>query len=194
MREIMPLYIPPSVAPRDEFDMYAVRLDLGSWSYALDDVGLVYGPGWFPFHRHVERTELDPCAPLLPRSVPTGKTAPVRVRISPDVEHRSWRNEYVRLQPIDHRVQAHMNLYVCGSGSGAAIRRAVVEINLRNLDVTVPALCPPALRHQAAVKGRRVLDLVMNARIERRRGLSAPAGVLAPGLREPGSAESGSPL
>ncbi|WP_162890181.1 hypothetical protein [Streptomyces olivoreticuli] len=180
------------VAPRDEFDMYAIHLDLGSWSYALDDVGLVYGPGWFPFHRHIERVEPNPSAPLLPRSVPTGKTAPTPVRISPDVEHRAWRNEYVVLQPVDHRVQAHMRLYAGGRGAGARIRRVAVEVDLRNLNVAVPAQCPAPLRHQAAVKGRRVLDLLMSARIERRLGLSAPTGVLAPGLHEPDNAEDGS--
>ncbi|MBB2505798.1 hypothetical protein H5411_42610, partial [Amycolatopsis echigonensis] len=61
-------YIPPAVAPDDEFDMYGLEMELGTWSYILDDVGVVYGPGWYPFHRALTRSEQNPSAPLLNRT------------------------------------------------------------------------------------------------------------------------------
>ncbi|MFI1794465.1 hypothetical protein ACH40D_39575 [Streptomyces olivaceoviridis] len=42
---------------------------------------------------------------------------------------------------------------------------------------------PAALRHQAEVKGRRILDLLLAARRERRRGVSEPRAVLGPWSR-----------
>lgn len=34
-----------------EFDMYGDELPLGTWSYVVDDYGVQYGPGWWPFHK-----------------------------------------------------------------------------------------------------------------------------------------------
>lgn len=77
------------VAPKDERYSYGVKLELGAWAYALEPRAVFYGPGWYPFHEHVTRREKDPTAPLNDRDVPTGRTVPARVRISPDVENFS---------------------------------------------------------------------------------------------------------
>ncbi|MEU9700156.1 hypothetical protein [Streptomyces sp. NPDC047981] len=181
----MPHRTPPSptAAQEDEFDMYGVQMPLGGWTYALDDTPVVYGSGWYPFHRHVQRTEPHPAAPLLTRSASTGRTVPTSVRISPDTEFRSWRNEYTVLRPYDHRVHAHLTLFVEPRGAGAMIRRVTAEIDLRASRVTVPAQCPVHLREQAEVKAQRAMALLLAARAERRHGRPAPAAVLHPGLR-----------
>lgn len=171
-------YSPLAVAPADEFDMYGLELDLGGWAYVLDQPGVVYGSGWYPFRRPVSILEPHPAAPLTYHTVATGRTAQTGVRISPDVVHYSWRNEYVRLEPFDHRIQARMALFVRRQGMGAMVRRVSIEIDLRTKIVTVPGACPAALRRQADIKGRRVLDLLSAARRERRRGARTPTAVL----------------
>jgi hypothetical protein len=173
-------YFPPAVAPADEFDMYGIELDLGDWAYALDQSGVVYGPGWYPFHRPVTSLEPNPAAPLVHHPVETGRTAQTGVRISPDAAHYSWRNEYVALEPFDHRVRARMALFVRRQGMGAMVRRVSIEIDLRNRHVTIPEACPEQLRHQADIKGHRILDLLRAARRERRRGVTIPTAVLGP--------------
>ncbi|MER6913942.1 hypothetical protein ABT354_19905 [Streptomyces sp. NPDC000594] len=171
------------VAARDEFDMYGVQLDLGDWSYALDDTQVVYGPGWYPFHRDVQRIEQHPAHPLLTRRTDTGRTECAAVRISPDVEIRSWRNEYVVLCPLGQRTRAELRLSTTGGGPGVTTRRVTVEIDLCTQRIVIPDGCPEKLREQAEVKARRILDFLIDARSERRRGAAAPAAVLHPGLR-----------
>ncbi|MET9879286.1 hypothetical protein ABZZ36_32360 [Actinacidiphila glaucinigra] len=179
----MPRFLAPYLAPADEFYSYSVELALGSWSYVVDD-GVVYGPGWYPFHEIVEERKLDPSNPLTPRLVPTGKTVPARVRLSPDVEHRSWGNEYVLLSGVDHRARAQMWLFVARRGGGAMTRRVDLVLDLKQRAVELPEQCPEHLRHQAQVKGGRLLDLMIKARAERRRGMGSPGPtLLALGLR-----------
>ncbi|MFJ8158509.1 hypothetical protein [Streptomyces sp. NPDC094468] len=168
------------VAPKDTPYSYGVTLALGTWAYVLDANTVLYGPGWCPFHEHVTRREQDPRAPLNTRDVPTGRTVPARVRISPDVKNFSWGNEYVELVPVDHRVEARLNLYTGREPGHVLVRTVTLEIDLRTQRVLLPVQMPPALRHQAEVKGRRILDLLLAARRERRRGASEPRAVLAP--------------
>ncbi|MEV4040386.1 hypothetical protein [Streptomyces umbrinus] len=169
------------VAPEPERDIYGVKLELGGWRYVLDKNPVFYGPGWYPFHKHVTRREKDPTAPLNDRLVPTGATVPAPVRISPDVENRSWRNEYVQLTPVDHYVKARLQLYA-GDEQGCPLVRAVtLQIDLRARRVRIPDQIPPGpLRHQAAVKGERILGLLTAALQERARGASEPRAVLGP--------------
>jgi hypothetical protein len=171
---------PPYAASADKLYTHAVTLDLGTWAYALDDPPGVYGPGWYPFHELV--TEPQPVrgsVTHVTQPVPTGKTRPRTVRISPDVQFYSWGNEYVLLSPNDHLVTARLNLLVRRS----MVRRVDVRIDLRDQRVTVPEACPALLKITAGVKGRRILDFLNAARTERRRGMKTPDRVLHPGLR-----------
>lgn len=166
------------VGRNDEFDLYGIELELGKWAYVLDQLGVTYGPGWYPFREKVTRSEPDPVEPLLNRKVPTGRTTPVGVRISPGVANYSWGNEYVTLEPVDHRVRARMTLFVRKQGMGAMIRRVEIAVDLRERSVTIPPECPAELHTQAQVKGERILDLLTAARRERRRGAPIPLSVL----------------
>ncbi|MEV1083455.1 hypothetical protein AB0I98_35445 [Streptomyces sp. NPDC050211] len=183
MRKRLPRYSPPVIAPKDEYDGYAIKLDLGDWCYALDCSPCIYGPGWYPFYEYVTRPVHDPSAPLAgPRDVATGQIRPTSVRISPDVEWYSWRNEYVTLFPYynDHRVKARTRLYV----QRTTVRGIEIGIDLRTEVVILPEGCPDNLQEQAEVKGRRILDFLKRARSERRRGLTAPDKVVHPGMRD----------
>ncbi|MFF4035960.1 hypothetical protein ACFYZ2_40505 [Streptomyces sviceus] len=51
------------------------------------------------------------------------------MRISPDVEHRSWRNEYVQLTPVDHRVKARLQLHAGQEEGCALLRTFTLQIN-----------------------------------------------------------------
>ncbi|MEV8597361.1 hypothetical protein [Streptomyces sp. NPDC052012] len=178
------------VAPRNERYSYGVKLELADRAYVLDAQAFVYGPGWYPFHEHVTRREKDPTAPLNDREVPTGRTVPARVRICPDVEDRAWGNEYAQLTPVDHRIEARLHLYAGRENARTLVRTVTLEIDLRARRVMLPAQMPAALRHQAEVKGRRILDLLLAARLERRRGVREPRAVLSPwGRGAPPSAD-----
>jgi hypothetical protein len=178
-----PVTMPPDlfVAPEPERDIYGVKLELGGWRYVLDKNAVFYGPGWYPFHKHVTRRERDPRAPLNDREVPTGHTVPAPVRISPDIADHAWRNEYVRLTPVDHRVEARLQLYVGREQGCLLVRTVTLQIDLRAMRVTLPDQIPAGpLRHQAAVKGERILDLLTASLQERGHGASEPRAVLGP--------------
>ncbi|MFD0261951.1 hypothetical protein ACFVH7_27215 [Kitasatospora indigofera] len=183
----MPRYAGPAapqlVAPQDEFDMYGIELPLGDWSYRVDQPGTVYGAGPYPFHEPLQRTEWHPASPLIPFQVDTGTTRPTAVRVSPDVEFRSWRNEYVSLRPAGDVVHAQLKLFVARQGMGATTRRVTLAIDPGAGTVTVPDACPARLRDQAEVKGRRLLALLLEARSERDAGQDGPRLTLHPGLR-----------
>ena len=167
------------VAPEPERDMYGVKLELGGWRYVLEKNAVFYGPGWYPFHKHVTRREKDPRAPLNDREVPTGRTIPATVRISPDVENRAWRNEYVQLTPVDQRVKARLQLYVGREEGCLLVRTVTLQIDLGAMRVTLPDQIPAGpLRHQAAVKGERILDLLAASLQERGHGVGEPRAVL----------------
>ncbi|MEU3091621.1 hypothetical protein ACWCQ0_31510 [Streptomyces massasporeus] len=178
------------VAPKNKAYSYGLKLELGNWAYALDAQAVFYGPGWYPFHEHVTRREKDPTAPLNTLDVPTGRTVPARVRISPDVEDRAWGNEYVQLTPVDHRVEARLHLYVGQEQARTLVRTVTLEVDLRARRVVLPVQMPADLRHQAEVKGRRILDLLLAARRERAQGAREPRAVLGPWDRDPPSADA----
>lgn len=178
------------VAQKNERYSYGVKLELGDWAYALEPRAVFYGPGWFPFHEHVTRREKDPTAPLNDRDVPTGRTVPARVQLSPDVEDFSWGNEYVQLTPVDHRVEARLHLYVGQERGCTLVRTVTLEVDVRSRRVVLPVQMPADLRHQAEVKGRRILDLLLAARRERAQGASKPRAVLGPWDRDPPSADA----
>lgn len=146
------------MTPRFEstFDMYGAAPPGGDWAYVVDGYGITYGPGWWPYHRD-------------------GK--PGTIRVAPDTEFRSWRNEYVLISPS--RAQpaaavARLQLFVRPQGMGAMIVGAQLGINIRQRTVALPVGLPEQLHEQAGVKGRRLLDLIVAGRTDRRRGAARP--------------------
>lgn len=132
--------------PREEFDGYGWMLDLGSWSYILDDWGIAYGTGaWYPYSQSV--------------------------LLAPDVDYRAWRNEHVRLcpSPTDPKmVTARMHLTLRPQGMGAMTVSVDAELDLstgatafRPDDVTGD------LRVHALTKTRRIHELLAAERSRR---------------------------
>jgi hypothetical protein len=106
-----PHELPPldlQAAPKNERHSFGVKLELGDWAYALEPRAVFYGPRWYPFHEHVMHREKDPTAPLNDRDVPTGRTVPARVQLT----------------PVDHRVEARLHLYVGQERASTLARRS----------------------------------------------------------------------
>ncbi len=127
----------------------------GSWSYIVDDYGIGYGPGWWPYYR-------------------AGK--PDSVRLAPDTAFYAWRDhQHVLARPADSVATSHVTVTLAlpGDGDGRPMR-CQVYLDLRDRSVTVPDTIPAWARTEAQEKGQGVLDLLLAARAERRRGASAP--------------------
>ncbi len=80
------------------FYMYGAAPPEGQWAYTVDDFGICYGPGWWPFHRD-------------------GK--PGTVRVAPDVEYRARPNEYLLISPGQAATAtARLHLFIRAQGLG----------------------------------------------------------------------------
>lgn len=128
---------------------YGAKPPQGEWAYEIDDDGIVYGDGPWPFH-HWERG------------------GPISVKVSPNTEYRSWGNEHVLLWPGRFgQLVADLHLYVRQQGGYAMVWRCRVEFDLLTDTFTVPEHCPPTLRAQATSKAQKILDLVAFGRQDR---------------------------
>ncbi|MGF6885003.1 hypothetical protein ABIA39_003422 [Nocardia sp. GAS34] len=147
------------------FDVWGRPTPPGDWAYDLDDFDIHYGPGWWPFY-----TRYKPFAkPEI--------TRPIGVRLAPDTEYYSWRNEYVLLRP-DLRnpvvVTGLLRLFVRRQGGGAICVDTRITVDMRAKGVHIPADCPHALRDQAQTKGERILRFLLHHRARRRAGDTRP--------------------
>jgi len=138
------------------FDMYGAAPPDGEWGYVVDDYDITYGPGWWPYHRD-------------------GK--PGTVRVSPNTEFRSWRNEYVLISPnltASATVVARLHLFLRAQGMGAMTVAACIGVDIRQRTFSLLDGLPTELHEQATVKGRRLLDLILAGRTDRRRSAARP--------------------
>lgn len=136
------------------FDPYGQPPPSGEWAYVLDAFGVEYGRGWWPFYR-----DGKPCG----------------IRVAPDTDYRSWRNEYVTLWPdTDAGVTAKVTLYCRPQGLGAIVVDARIHIDLRARTATLVTACPDEIREQAETKATRLLAVLLAQRRARRRGRPRP--------------------
>ncbi|MEE1736475.1 hypothetical protein PUR49_08175 [Streptomyces sp. BE147] len=174
------------------FDMYGIRLGLDEWSaYRIDAWPAVYGPGWWPFRKHLTEPAARPATTLqMPEKTRTGRTRPTSLRISPNCADRAWRNEYALVHPHrDDLPTATALLRLVHSRTGRIDTHTVhIVLNIEDGTVTLPNSCPPHLRHEAEVKGARILTLIARGRMEREAGIPAP---LALTEYAPGAADTG---
>ncbi|MFF3867092.1 hypothetical protein [Micromonospora sp. NPDC001898] len=128
---------------------WGVTPPAGDWAYEVDDPGVVYGAGPWPFHWE-------------------GRLA--SVRLAPNTTYQSWSHEYVTVWPghIADQASTDLNLFVRKQGMNAMIWRCHgVTFDLLADTFTVPDRCPPSLRGQAEAKAQRILNLILAARAER---------------------------
>lgn len=142
------------------------------WEYNLDDYGIVYGPGPWPWYGYVRQ-----------RLAQTPTTIPVEasIQIAPDTEFRAWGNQSVRLGPgfndpfqLDYTIQ----LTIRSHGSWFRLLTVDGSIDLRKQTIEPP---PPRLfaRHpQWAIewerKTIRILRFYARGIEERNRGMKTP--------------------
>jgi hypothetical protein len=155
-----------TMAEATEFDMYATRPPDGVWNYVVDGYGVVYHRPLIPARLRVS---------VWPFSRAGAEYKADGVRLSPDCEYRSWRNEYVLVQPDQdiphpHMATAKLSLWTGSQGRGGNVVPVTVNLNLQAgaFDIErMPDDAPPELRAQADIKGSRLISYLA-AECERR--------------------------
>lgn len=147
----------PLYASNEEFDGWAIPPPTSDPPYAVDDAGLTYGAGPWPFRRFDD-----------------GHLA--TVRIAPSSEYRAWRNEYVLVHPNEDGsgAEAQLQLWLRPQGMGGYVLRVNVTLDLARDAYSFAPLHHASLQARAESKAQRILDLVGVARRERDRGATRP--------------------
>ncbi|MEU6191366.1 hypothetical protein [Nocardia sp. NPDC047038] len=166
----MSLTLRPSDPAGSTFHSHGLPTPAGRWSYILDDYSIAYGSGLWPFQPTKAKQASEPAC-LRASSV----------RVSPDVEHRSWDNEYVSLLPrygLDAAfIEARMNLFVRMEGAFAVVVRTTLLLNLRTATAELECDCPRQLTRQAIAKASRLLDFIARHQQARDQGVRIPESV-----------------
>lgn len=127
------------------------------WEYIVDDYGVGYREGEWPFGRMTEsRWTRQPCS----------------IRLAPDHEYRAAGQTYVRVSPTrsGRHAIAYMNLTVRSQGMGAIVVACRAEIDLSDFTVTLDGVqdgWPDTVKAQADQKTQKVVSLI-RAQVARR--------------------------
>ncbi|MEU8310450.1 hypothetical protein AB0C84_43490 [Actinomadura sp. NPDC048955] len=179
-----------------EFDGYAVPPPRCDWEYALDDVGVRYRrglialrlrPGQWPFAYHdpdfehrFRRGRGDPVPP---------ECGVASIRVAPDCDDYSWRNEYVLARPsrtVPHHADASLTLWVRPQGMGGMVTRCSVHLDLLEATYRIehlhPAL-PDEVKQQAETKAAKLLAFLL-AEVKNRDGATERPLQVADRVRE----------
>jgi hypothetical protein len=147
------------------FDGYAEPTPDGDWAYDLDDHAITYR--W--------RALGDPYWPFADLDGTPGRS----VRLAPNTEYKSWRNEYVSVYPDHerpHLATANLTLWIRPQGMGGMVcKTASVALDLAAGTATVTGWVPTALREQAETKAARILAFMKAAIAERASGVKVPS-------------------
>jgi hypothetical protein len=141
-------------------DLQAVPEPAGNWDYELDDHGVTYGRGPWPFFRRgTEQT-----------------SQPTLIRLAPNTAYRAWGIQYVLLMPNE----ALTRVYVCGQTYvkrprfGTCERPLYAELSLPNLNWRWLSPIDAEILERARQRRRKILRFLRRARAERDRGQLAP--------------------
>lgn len=155
-----------STARDAQFDGFAVPEPKGDWKYELDDSGITYGKGLWPFYLTRE-----------------GRIFHASVRLAPDSEYQAWRNQYVMLMPLwaeeEHygkapKVHVSIGVYTRPEGLGGWVSKVQAIIHIKKLRWQWTQPLSATIARQAKLKRRKVLQFIRRSLRERDEGRKAP--------------------
>jgi hypothetical protein len=130
-----------------KFYMHPVKPPEGDWSYIVDDFGIAYRLGYWPFRSANEAEDRESVAAHKRQGLKHGEDwTPGEgcgwrpVRLSPDSEYCAAGQNYVMLWPDmreDWKANADLHLYVRPQGLGAITLECSLVIDLRDMTGTV---------------------------------------------------------
>lgn len=134
-----------------EFYMYPSAAPAGDWGYIVDDSGIGYRDGYWPFGRLEE---------------PRKSRRATSLRLAPDDRYCAAGQNYVFIRPdrrAEWRATADLNLTVRSQGLGAIVVRCSVEMDLRDFTFSLSRIgdeWPHDLKEQAEDKATRLVEFV----------------------------------
>lgn len=144
------------------------QADDENWAYVLDDYGVSYGPGWWPFYA-------DRTSPLAASSTDPAPR-PCGVRLAPDVAFYAWHTEYLSLYPTDTPGVVDGACYVVPNGTARHnAERVAFRLRLTGDGWVAEAIrAGTAGQDILAEKLHRAIDFLAAAIAEHDRGADRP--------------------
>ena len=138
------------------------------WTYLLDDTGIVYGPGWWPFYGERRWPSTGGAS---------GTATPsYGIRLAPDVAFYAWHTEYLALYPTDEPGIVHGACYITPrDGSRHHAKQVIFQLRMRGDQWTADPIGEQT--HDADVlteKTRRAIEFLQAAIAERDSGATRP--------------------
>jgi hypothetical protein len=167
------------------FDTSGIAPPAEPWGYEVDEPGgLIYGPGWWPYHRRPAGAWTMPDAIGGVRR-PDRPAEPAEVRFAPDCAYYSWRNWYALAWPRgDRHAEVRFDVWIRPHGGavyphgGADVISGVrADLDLIAATARIPAGQLPDLtviHGQAQRQVHKILVRILADRAHRDAGGTAP--------------------
>src|SRR5712691_8380723 len=153
--------------------MYPAKPPEGEWSYIVDDFGIAYRRGFWPFRRGTASEERREVAEFARKEARLGREWKLGEacgwtsgRLAPDTEYCAAVQNYVLVFPdtrVAWKAEAGLHLYVRKQGLGAITVKCEAEIDLRDFSVTLSRIrddWPGELKAQAEEKAAKVAAML----------------------------------
>ena len=140
----------------EDFRMYVCDEPAEPWGYDVDDYGVTYGPGWWPWHH----SGPDDKAP-----------GPTSIRLLPDPTFEAGNQLYVLAWPRDNGCELDLSWMTRPQGLGGMVRKGWVNLDR---ELAIVSAVPAEVREEVERRVAKFRTLYRKAIAERDAGLKAP--------------------
>ena len=144
----------------EEFRGFVSKEPVEPWGYDVDDHGITYGPGWWPWYRHYEWSRLAPAG-----------IRPASLRLSPDDTYEAGDQRYVLTWPNDNGCELDLSWMTRRQGLGGMVRKGFVRLDR---DLRIVSSVPADAREIIEARVEKFHTLYRRAIAERDAGQKAP--------------------
>ncbi|MGA2256715.1 MAG: hypothetical protein ABSG53_18865 [Thermoguttaceae bacterium] len=157
----------------EDFRMYVSDEPAEPWGYDVDDYGISYGLGWWPWYRHHGWT----------RAAPAG-LRPGSLRLLPDPTYEAGNQLYVLAWLHDDGCGLELSWMTRRQGLGGMVRKGWVKLDR---ELAIVSAVPAEVRGEVESRVAKFCTLYRKAIAERDSGRKAPVTAHEKWLRQQAS-------
>jgi hypothetical protein len=151
----------------EEFRAYVSQEPADPWQYAVDDFGITYGPGSWPWYRFQQGTKENGWK---------NHVSPGSIRLAPDDTYEAGDQRYVLVWPNeDESITLDLAWMTRPQGLGGVVRSGSVDLDAQLQIKDLPSDLPPDVHQEIESRVEKFRQLLKQARAERDSGIKQPA-------------------